>query len=90
MINDVSNFIMNSHPGVQTLFNADALVLWCADQDSQIIQDSFNITLDTLRSWAKDNEMKINLSKTIFQVVTLSIKPKEVELIYDKEKLQRT
>ncbi|GFT21254.1 putative RNA-directed DNA polymerase from transposon BS [Nephila pilipes] len=81
---------MNSHPGVQILLYADDLVLWCTDKDSEAIPYSINAALDTLRAWANDNGMKVNLNKTTFQVLTLSTKFKDIELIYEGEKLQRT
>lgn len=49
-----------------------------------------NVLKSYLQSWAKDNEMKINLRYTTFQVFILSTKPKNIELIYDGEKLQRS
>ncbi|GFT94085.1 putative RNA-directed DNA polymerase from transposon BS [Nephila pilipes] len=62
----------------------------CTDEDNQAIQDSLNSALDSLRAWVKDNEMKVNLNKATPLIFTLSTKPKDIELIYDGEKLQRT
>ncbi|GFR33029.1 putative RNA-directed DNA polymerase from transposon BS [Trichonephila clavata] len=68
----------------------DDLVLWLADRDIRIIQESLNTALDALLTWSNNNEMTVNSSKTVFQVFTLSTKPKAIQLFYGDYQLWKT
>ncbi|GFQ87741.1 putative RNA-directed DNA polymerase from transposon BS [Trichonephila clavata] len=81
---------MRSNPKVRALLFADNLVLWSADRDIRTIQESVNTALDALLAWSNNNEMTVNTSKTVFQVFTLSTKPKAIQLFYGDCQLQRT
>ncbi|GFR21470.1 putative RNA-directed DNA polymerase from transposon BS [Trichonephila clavata] len=90
MINDIVYYIMNSNTIAQTLLFADDLVLWSADGDIHTIQESLNTAPDALLTWSNNDEMTVNTSKTVFQVFTLSTKPKAIQLLYGDYQLQRT
>ncbi|GFQ72557.1 putative RNA-directed DNA polymerase from transposon BS [Trichonephila clavata] len=81
---------MSSNPKVQALLFADDLVLWSADGDMRTTQESLNTALDALLTRSNNNEMIVNTSKMVFQVFTLSTKPKAIQLFYGDYQLQRT
>ncbi|GFQ81814.1 putative RNA-directed DNA polymerase from transposon BS [Trichonephila clavata] len=74
----------------QALLFADDLVLWSADGDIHTIQESLNTAPDALLTWSNNDEMTVNTSKTVFQVFTLSTKPKAIQLFYGDYQLQKT
>ncbi|GFR25982.1 hypothetical protein TNCT_320951 [Trichonephila clavata] len=81
MIDDLETAIQKVL-GVSCLFFADDVLIWDTESKIHSLEETLNISLHNLATWAKPNKMEVSVEKTISQRFTLSTKQHLFHLEY--------
>ncbi|GFY61263.1 hypothetical protein TNIN_123711 [Trichonephila inaurata madagascariensis] len=71
--------------GVRCLLYAENIVTWTESpmkQVTQLINHGLNLALKVLGCWCKENNMKVNLDKTVSVLFPLTHLPLHIDLSY--------
>ena len=90
-INDLPNIVRNTKTNIGMY--ADNVVIWASTKNNakqhKALEQTINTALNSLSKWVTENNMEINVSKTVYQFFSMRHKNDSFDLKINSQKLPK-